>query len=66
MMKIMLETTQWEGTASPNHIYVFAEFKRNERTARAIAYAPFGTEPVKKFKQPLVLDLKGRTFREVD
>ena len=65
-MKIMLETTQWEGPSGPNHIYIFEQFKGNERTAKAMAYVPFGTEPVKRFKKPIVLDLKGRTFRAVD
>ena len=65
-MKIMLETTQWEGPTGPNHIYIFEQFKGNERTAKAIAYVPFGTEPVQRFKKPMVLDLKGRTFQAVD
>ena len=65
-MKIMQETTNWEGSQSPNHIYVFDEYKGNERTAKAIAYSAFGTGPVQRFKKPLVLDLKGRTFAKVD
>jgi hypothetical protein len=65
-MKIMLETTQWEGPTGPNHIYIFEQFKGNERTAKAFAYVPFGTGPVQRFKKPMVLDLKGRTFRAVD
>ena len=65
-MKIMLETTAWEGPAGPNHIYVFDEYKGTDRTAKAIAYSAFGTEPVRRFSKPLVLDLKGRTFKKVD
>ena len=65
-MKIMLETTQWEGSLSPNHIYVFDKFTGTERTVKAIAYSAFGTGPVQRFKKPLVLDLKGRTFAKVD
>jgi hypothetical protein len=65
-MKVMLETTPWEGAQSPNHIYVFAEYKGTERTAKAIAYSAFGTGPVQRFAKPLVLDLKGRTFQKVD
>ena len=65
-MKIMLETTQWEGSLSPNHIYVFDKFTGTERTVKAIAYSAFGTGPVRKFLKPLVLDLKGRTFAKVD
>jgi len=65
-MKIMLETTQWEGPTGPNHIYVFDKFTGTERTAKAIAYSAFGTGPVQRFAKPLVLDLKGRTFQKVD
>ena len=64
-MKIMIETTKWEGDAGPNHIYVFEQFKGNERTAKAVAYVPAGTKALKRFKKPLVLDLKGRTFVEL-
>jgi hypothetical protein len=65
-MKIMRETTVWEGVnAEPNHIYIFERYHPKERVAKVIAYVPFGTEPVKKFKQPLQIDLKGRTFQEV-
>ena len=65
-MKVMQETTQWEGAQSPNHIYVFDKFTGTERTVRAIAYSAFGTGPVQRFKKPLVLDLKGRSFAKVD
>jgi len=65
-MKIMLETTQWEGPAGPNHIYVFDEYKGTDRTARVIAYCAFGTEPVQRFKKPMMIDLKGRKFKMVD
>ena len=65
-MKIMLETTRWEGENNPNHIYVFEKYHPADRTARVIAYSAFGTGPVRKFLKPLVLDLKGRTFAKVD
>jgi hypothetical protein len=65
-MKIMIETTKWEGSESPNHIYIFDNFVGSERTAKVIAYSAFGNGPVKKFKKPLVIDLKGRTFAKVD
>jgi len=65
-MKIMQETTQWTDSTDANHIYIFDEFKGNERTAKAIAYVPWGTGPVQKFRKPMVLDLKGRTFQKVD
>ena len=66
MMKIMLETTKWEGQESPNHIYVFDKFTGSERTVKAIAYSAFGTGPVQRFLKPLVIDTKGRTFAKVD
>ena len=65
-MKIMMETTNWEGAQSPNHIYIFDKFTGKERTVKAIAYSAFGTGPVQKFKEPLVMDTKGRTFAKVD
>ena len=65
-MKIMLETTEWpEGSGDCNHIYVFEEFKGSGRSARAVAYVPHGVDPVQKFRTPLDIDLKGRTFVEV-
>jgi hypothetical protein len=64
-MKVMIETTPWEGQESPNHIYVFDKFTGTERTAKAIAYSAFGTGPVQRFAKPLVLDLKGRSFLPV-
>ena len=65
-MKIMLETTQWEGSQSPNHIYVFEKYHPTDRTAKVIAYSPFGSGPVQKFKKALMIDLRGRTFKAVD
>jgi hypothetical protein len=65
-MKIMLETTEWpEGSGDCNHIYVFEEFKGCGRSAKAVAYVPHGVDPVQKFRTPLDIDLRGRTFVEV-
>ena len=62
-MKVMLETTEWKDvTSSPNHIYVFSDFTAASRSAKVIAYSPFGTEPVQKFRTPMKIDLRGRTF----
>jgi hypothetical protein len=61
---IQQETTVWDTTA-PNHIYVF-DGPLTGRTAKAVAYCAFGTEPVQRFSKPMVLDLKGRTFKKVD
>ena len=59
----MLETTVWEGGGA-NHVYVFAD-KPAGRSARAIAYVPAGSKVLQRFKKPLDLDLRGRTFVEL-
>jgi len=65
-MKIMQETTEWpEGSGDCNHIYIFEDYKAGGRSARALAYVPHGVDPVQKFKTPLDLDLRGRTFVSV-
>ena len=61
--KIMLETTVWEGGGA-NHVYVFAD-KPAGRSARVIAYVPAGSKVLQRFKKPLDLDLRGRTFVEL-
>jgi hypothetical protein len=62
-MKIMLETTVWTDGGA-NHVYIFKD-KPAGRSATAIAYVPAGTKLLKKFKKPLTLDLKGRSFVEL-
>jgi len=65
-MKIMQETTEWpEGSGDCNHIYIFEDYRAGGRSARAVAYVPHGVDPVQKFKTPLDLDLRGRTFVSV-
>jgi len=65
-MKIMQETTEWpEGSGDCNHIYIFEDYKAGGRSDRAVAYVPHGVDPVQKFKTPLDLDLRGRTFVSV-
>ena len=59
-MKIMLETTQW-ADQTPNHVYVF-----NDSMSKIVAYVPAGSKTVFKFKQPIDLDRKGRTFVDLD
>ena len=61
-MIILEETTRW---AAPNHIYIFKS-KPGARSAEALAYIPYGSDRVIKFRKPITLDLKGRTFRPVD
>jgi hypothetical protein len=59
------ETTMWSDSNGANHIYVFKN-KLEGRSANAVAYLPRGKDRVVKFSKPLKLDLKGRTFQEVD
>ena len=61
-MIVLEETTRWD---APNHIYIF-KGKPGSRTAEAVAYIPQGCDRVVKFRKPITLDLKGRTFRPVD
>lgn len=63
LTKIMLETTVWTDGGA-NHVYIFKE-KPSGRSGRAIAYVPAGSKVVQRFKKPLDLDLKGRTFIEL-
>lgn len=56
----MLETTEW-ADATPNHVYVF-----NDSMTQAIAYVRAGTKEVFKFKQPIGIDRRGRTFVDLD
>lgn len=60
-MKIMLETTVWDSPGVPNHVYVF-----NDSMSKAIAYVRAGTKEVFKFKKPLSIDTRGRTFVDLD
>ncbi len=60
-MKIMLETTVWDSPTVPNHVYVF-----NDSMTKAIAYVRAGSKEVFKFKNPMAIDTRGRTFVELD
>lgn len=60
-MKIMLETTVWDDPGVPNHVYVF-----NDSLSHAIAYVRAGTKEVFKFKRPMGIDRRGRTFVELE
>ena len=57
----MLETTVWDSPTVPNHVYVF-----NDSMSKAIAYVRAGTKEVFKFKKPLSIDTRGRTFIDLD
>ena len=58
------ETTQYKDGTGGNHTYIFATAIKG-RQATAVAYIPRGRKDVVKFRTPLKLDLKGRTFRIV-
>ena len=64
LIKVMQETTEWTDSNGANHIYIF-EKKPEGRTGKAVAYIPAGSTKVHKFRTPLTLDLKGRTFEEI-
>ena len=59
-MRIQQETTKW-ADSTPNHIYVF-----DSELKRAIAYVPEGSNQVHKFRTPMVIDRRGRTFVELE
>ena len=59
---IYQETTEWTDSNGANHVYVF-DAKPSGRTATAVGYVPNGTNKVHRFRTPLKLDLKGRTFQ---
>ena len=64
LIKVYQETTEWSDSSGANHVYIFNE-KVSGRSATAIAYIPAGQTKVHKFRTPLKLDLKGRTFEEI-
>jgi hypothetical protein len=64
-MVILQETTEFTDGQGGNHIYIFKK-KPEGRSAEAVAYLPRGTDKVVRFRKPLKLDLKGRTFSKVD
>lgn len=58
-MRIMIETTKWS-VPTPNHVYVFDDGLTN-----IIAYVPEGSKKLTKFKTPMSIDRKGRTFKDL-
>jgi hypothetical protein len=64
LIKVYQETTEWSDSNCANHVYIFNE-RVTGRSATAVAYIPSGQTKVHKFKTPLKLDLKGRTFKEI-
>jgi hypothetical protein len=59
------ETTKFKDGVGGNHTYLFATAIKG-RQATAVAYIPKGRTEVVRLKTPLKLDLKGRTFVQVN
>jgi hypothetical protein len=57
-MVLVRETTKW---TAPNHIYVL-----DDRMQNMIAYVPEGSNQVKKFRAPIAIDRRGRTFEPLE
>jgi hypothetical protein len=64
LIRVYQETTQFTDGENGNHIYIFNE-RVSGRSATAIAYIPRGQTKVIRFRTPMKLDLKGRTFQEI-
>lgn len=58
-MKLFQETTMWPDS-TPNHAYYMDDSK-----SRMFAYIRAGDRAVFKFKTPIRIDTRGRTFREI-
>jgi hypothetical protein len=58
-MKFYQETTQWTGN-TPNGIYLL-----NDSKTKMYAFIRAGSKSVFKFKNPIQIDSRGRTFKEV-
>lgn len=58
-MKFFQETTVW-ADGCPNHIYLL-----NDSKSKMVAYVRAGTTEVFKFKKPIQIDIRGRSFKEV-
>ena len=59
-MKLVMETTVFAGAKMPNHSYLLND------AGIAIGYRKFSAGEVVRFRTPLRLDIRGRTFRLVD
>ena len=57
------ETTKWDVKVS-NGTYVF-EKKFSGNTGMAIGFIPYNTKKMTRFKKPMNIETKGRTFVEV-
>lgn len=59
-MKLMMETTVFAGAKMPNHSYLLND------AGYALGMRKFSAGEVMKFKTPLFIDKRGRTFKLVD
>ena len=59
-MKLMMETTVFAGAKMPNHSYMLND------AIIAVGMRKFSAGEVVRFRTPLRLDVRGRTFRLVD
>ena len=59
-MKLVIETTVFAGAKMPNHSYMLND------AGIAIGYRKFSAGEVVRFRTPLRLDIRGRSFRLVD
>lgn len=58
-MKILQETTVWEGSV-PNHIYYL-----DDKKERLLAYIKAGNNEPVVLRTPLKFDMRHRTFKEL-
>jgi hypothetical protein len=59
-MKLVQEMTEFAGAKMPNHSYMLND------AGIAIGYRKFSAGEVIRFRTPLRLDIRGRTFKLVD
>jgi hypothetical protein len=59
-MKLFLETTKWPDNTTSNHSYFLDDSK-----SKMYAYIKAGDKAVFKFKNPIRIDTRGRTFKEI-
>lgn len=59
-MRLVRETTVFSGAKMPNHSYMLND------AGLAIGYRKFSAGEVVRFKTPLRIDVRGRTFKLVD
>lgn len=58
---IYVETTVWQEPTQANHVYVFLEPPK-ARTAQCMGYVRAGTKELVRFKKPISVDLRDRSF----